>query len=148
MLSMTDTPTCHSTFHTPTLLASSICGTTSQLRWTTGFQAMANSPHSTSADKWPKIWTKESITLHSNKLMDLHTSTSTQDTIHWSATSTSLTKEWTLRLSGTTTRREVSPPHEWSEGASASHHKIYLNSKKSDEIIITWIVLCVVKSLY
>ena len=61
--------------------------------------------------------------------------TSTLLTIHWSAMSISLTKESTLKLSETSTRREVFPPHEKSSEANAFKDKIYLNSKKEMKII-------------
>ena len=102
---MMDTLTCHSISLTPTPLTSSICGTMSQLPGTTGYQAMVNSHHSTSQDKCPPICLKVQNTLLSNKLMDLHTNTSTQSMTHWSATNTFLKKELTLRLSETITRK-------------------------------------------
>ena len=104
---MMDTPTCHSTSLTPTPLTSSICGTMSQLPGTTGYQAMVNSHHSTSQDKCPPIFLKVQNTLLSNKLMDLHTNTSTQSMTHWSATNTFLKKELISKLLKTTTRKDT-----------------------------------------
>ena len=92
-LSMMDTHTCHSIFPTLTLLASNILGVMSQLQRTIGFQTTDNSHLSISQDKCPLTLLKVLITLPSRHLMDHHTVTSTQATIHWKTMSTFLKKE-------------------------------------------------------